>query len=208
MDLHRTTGKPDWETIKPSKRTAIQKTAAATHGIITPPNIISIIGLALVIYGVVALTQENFWIGFAALVIGRLLDIVDGLVAQATGTKSALGEFVDASIDKIGTLLTIAALFIVAPEYWILITSLLVPQVVIPFISFYKKQKKAPIHPTRQGKLSMATLWVAIAGLIAVQAVNVSITHPLAVATIFIASISTLLALYAMWQYATGRDQE
>lgn len=208
MDLHRATGKPDWETIKPADRSAIQNIAAATRGVITPPNIISIIGLGLVIYGVIALTQQHFWVGIAALVIGRLLDIVDGLVAQATGTKSALGELVDASIDKIGTILTIAVLFVIAPDYWLLITALLLPQVIIPFISLYKKQKKAAIHPTRQGKLSMASLWVAIAGLIATKALDVPMTHPLAIATIVIAATSTLLALYAIWQYTTGRDQD
>ena len=208
MDLHRSSNTPDWETIKPSKRTAIQNVAASTHGIITPPNIISVIGLALVIYGVIALTQENFWIGFAALVVGRLLDVVDGLVAQATGTKSALGEFVDASIDKVGTLLTIVALFIVAPEYWWLITALLIPQIIIPFVSFYKKQKKKAVHPTRQGKLGMASLWVAIAGLITVKAFDVEMTHPLAIATLFIAAVSTILTLYALWQYSTGKDQD
>jgi len=206
MNLHRTTGKPDWENISASKRSAIQRVAAATKGIITPPNIISLIGLGLVIYGVIALLNQEFWTGLIFLTVGRLLDIVDGAVAEATGTKSAVGEFVDASIDKIGTLLTIAVFFIAAIADWWLIALLLLPQVIIPLVIFYKRSKKVSVHPTRQGKLSMAGAWGGLVGLILIRALETTWPHPLAVIVYGIVIVSAALGLYALWQYTTGRD--
>jgi len=206
MDLHRTTGKPDWETIPANKRTAVQKLAFATHGIITPPNFISIIGLGLVIWGLAALVSGEYWTGLILLAVGRLLDIVDGVVAQKTGTKSPLGELVDATIDKIGTLLTIIALYVGAISFWWLITALLLPQVLISLLILYKRSKKINIHPTKAGKLSMATLWASLLGLILIKALALTPLHPAALIVYAISALSCGLALYALWQYATGRD--
>ena len=206
MDLHRTTGKPDWETIPAKERTSIQKIAFATHGIVTPPNIITFIGLGIVLYGLYALLQQDYWVGLIALAVGRLLDIADGLVAQKTGTKSPLGELLDATVDKIGTLLTFVVLYIAAISSWWLITLLLLPQVIIPLVSLYKKSQKKELHPTRVGKLSMASLWVSLVGLIVIAAVNLAWTHPLALFVYAVTILSTTLGFYALWQYTTGRD--
>lgn len=206
MDLHRTTGTPDWETIADDKRTAAQKLAAATGGIVTPPNIISVVGLGMVLYGLVALLQQEHWLGLVLLVVGRLLDIVDGVVAQKTGTKSPLGESIDASIDKIGTLLTVIVLYMATISQWWLITALLLPQVLISLVILYKRFKKKSVHPTLAGKLSMGALWVAIAGLIMMKALALTVIHPFSVAIYFIAAVSVGLGCYALWQYSTGRD--
>ena len=206
MDLHRTTGKPDWESISSKERTTIQRIAAATRGIITPPNIITFIGLLIVLYGLFALLVGEYWTGLIALAVGRLLDIVDGMVAQQTGTKSPLGELLDAAVDKIGTLLTIIVLFIAGISFWWLIALLLLPQLIIPFVTLYKRSKNKKIHPTRAGKLSMASLWVSIVGLILIKALALEMFHPTAIVVYVISVISFKLGLYALWQYSTGRD--
>lgn len=203
MNLHRTTGKPDWETIRVSDRTFIQNIAAATKGVVTPPNIISVIGLGLVIYGLAALFQGQYLFGIILLAVGRLLDIADGLVADVTGTKSPIGELTDATIDKIGTLLTIITLVIVGIAPLWLITLLLVPQLAISSVILYKRHKGTTVHPTLVGKLSMALVWAAITGLLllkafALGAVVISLVYT---AVIF----SALLAVVALWQYSTGR---
>ena len=206
MDLHRTTGKPDWEEVSPSKRTAIQKLAFASRGIITPPNLITLIGLIIVMYGLVALLQQLFWTGLIALAVGRLLDVLDGLVAQKTGTKSPLGELLDATVDKIGTVLTFVVLYIGGISFWWLITILLLPQVIIPFVILYKRTRNIQIHPTRAGKLSMATLWVSLVGLILIKALALTGLHPLAISVYVVSLVSTALGFYALWQYSTDRD--
>ncbi len=206
MNLHRTNGKPDWELIDVSKRTAIQRLAFATHGIITPPNIITFIGFAVVIYGLMALLQQHFWTGLIALAVGRLLDVVDGFVAERTGTKSPLGELLDATIDKIGTILTIIMFYVAGISFWWLITVLLLPQVLIPLVIFYKRSRKIKTHPTRVGKLSMASLWVSLVGLILVKAIDVTWLHPVTFIVYGISFISFALGIYALGQYITGRD--
>jgi len=206
MDLHRTTGRPDWEEVADTQRTSIQRLAAATHGIITPPNIITFAGLAIVLYGLYSLLAEQYWIGLGLLAAGRLLDVLDGVVAQKTGTKSPLGELLDATVDKIGTLLTIIILFVGGISFWWLLLALLAPQVIISLVTLYKRTQAVHIHPTRPGKLSMATLWVSLVGLIVLKALALSWTHPLSLCVYIAALTSCMLALYALWQYTTGRD--
>lgn len=204
MNLHRTTGKPDWDNVSPATRSIFQKVAAATNGILSPANIISVLGLGLVVYGLVEIINQQFWLGLVFVAIGRLLDIVDGAVAEATHTKSPLGELVDASIDKIGTLLTIITLFVANIADWWVIVILLLPQVIIPVIIFFKRRKGINVHPTRVGKVSMALVWVSVVGLLLVKALGYMMTMVFGVYVI--AVLSLVLGMYALWQYATGRD--
>jgi len=206
MNLHRTTGKPDWESIKVSQHNGFQKVAAATNGIITPANVITVIGLGIVIYGLILILNQQYWWGLILLAVGRLLDIVDGVVANSTGTKSPLGELMDAAVDKIGTLLTIIVLFIAASEQWWAILLILIPQLITPFVTLYKKKKNVEIHPTRQGKLSMATAWVGIVGLFVMKATEgASFAPALSVIVFGFVIVSFILGVYALWQYATDR---
>ena len=206
MNLHRTSAKADWEKVAPAKHNLFQKVAAATGGFVSPANVVTIIGLGIVVYGLIAILNEQYWLGLVLLAVGRLLDIVDGVVAEATKTKSPLGEIFDAAADKVGTILTLLILIIGGiTNIWIL-AALIAPQVITPFVALYKKRTNQTIHPTRQGKLSMATAWVGIVGLLVVKALNDF--QPLAVAVSIIIVISFALGMYALWQYVTGRDQD
>lgn len=204
MNLHRTSGTPDWANVKVADRNVFQNMAAATRGIMSPANVITVIGLGIVVYGLVAIMQQQFWTGLVFLAIGRLLDIVDGLVAEATHTKSPLGELFDAVADKIGTLLTIAVLFIAGVAYWWVIMALIVPQIAITLLILYKKSKGIGVHPTRQGKLSMAAAWMGIVGLLLAKALGNPAVLTAAVYAIIASSV--VLGLYALWQYVTDRN--
>lgn len=204
MNLHRTSGTPDWANVKVADRNVFQNMAAATRGIMSPANVITVIGLGIVVYGLVAIMQQQFWTGLVFLAIGRLLDIVDGLVAEATHTKSPLGELFDAVADKIGTLLTIAVLLIAGVAHWWAIMALIVPQVAITLLILYKKSKSIGVHPTRQGKLSMAAAWMGIVGLLLAKALNNPAVLTAAVYAIIASSV--ILGLYALWQYVTDRN--
>lgn len=206
MNLHRTGKLAEWESVSADKRTIIQTIAFKTKGIVTPPNIITVIGVGLVVYGLIALLQESYWIGLASLIVGRLLDIADGLAAEATKTKSPLGELFDATADKIGTILTIIALFIGNFTFWWILVALFLPQLLIALVSIHKKRQKAPIHPTLAGKLSMATLWAALVGFILAAALDSGTFGALSILSYIAAGWSTVLAITALWQYSTEKE--
>jgi phosphatidylglycerophosphate synthase len=162
MDLHRVGKRPDWELIAPDKRNVWQRLAASTKGIITPANVTSVAGAALVGLGLWRICFDDITWGLILITIGRTADILDGAVAQATGTKSNVGEALDASIDKITV---IAAL-------GIFIGTGIVPLVAAAFIavrnsanislSLLAKAHKKILHPSRAGKLAGGLEWVSL----------------------------------------------
>jgi phosphatidylglycerophosphate synthase len=203
MNLHRTSAKPDWENIPASQHTMVQKLAAATKGYLTPPNLITVIGLGIVIYGLICILNQSYWAGLLYLAVGRLLDIADGMVADQTGTKSPLGEIFDAAADKIGTILTIVVIIFTGITYWWVVVALIIPQVIIPLVSYYKRRKGIKVHPTRAGKLSMGLTWAGIVGLLVLKALGEPIIFAFGIYIII--GLSLVLGLYALWQYSTDR---
>lgn len=204
MNLHRSSSRPDWESVDPSDRNLFQKIAAATGGFLTPANIVTIAGLGIVVYGLWCVLDQRYWEGLLLLTIGRLLDIADGVLADQTKTKSPLGELLDAVADKIGTFLTIFVLFVSNVTDWWIVLALILPQFLIPFVIVHKRRRGISVHPTKSGKISMAAAWVGIVGLLLVKALNEPVLLTYGIYAVITASI--LLGFYAMWQYATGRD--
>ncbi len=204
INLHRTSKDPDWKHIKPARRNLFQHVASATNGIVTPANIISVTGFLVVLGGLAAVTSEYFWLGFVLLVAGRLLDIVDGYVADKTGTKSPLGEMVDTIIDKVVTFLTVLVFIVNGVSEWWIIVGLALPQLLIALLILYKRQKGVVVHPTIYGKFSMGLAWAGIGGLLLLKAIEGPRDISLIVFSVVGASIA--LGMYALWQYASGRD--
>lgn len=102
MNLHRAGRIADWEKKDPSRRSKVQKIAAATGGIVTPGNVVSALGAGFVAAGLIDVYKdEKVRRGVWKIGIGRAFDLVDGFLAHRTETKSPLGEAVDATIDKL-----------------------------------------------------------------------------------------------------------
>lgn len=101
MNLHRVGEKADWADVPHEKRTFLQKVAALTRGAVTPGNVVSLVGLGLVASGLRDVAKGDTLKGTIKMGIGRLCDNVDGAVAHATHTKSAVGEALDVAIDKV-----------------------------------------------------------------------------------------------------------
>jgi cardiolipin synthase len=200
MKLHRTTGRPDWEDIAPSSRNIWQKLAFASHSYVTPGNLITLIGLGLVAAGLLSLYRGKFWFGLAAITIGRGFDLLDGWAAEYTGTKSPLGEAFDAGADKLGTFMTLLAVGMAQLAPWWLLGILAMPHLLIALIAFRAVRRGRSLHPSLLGKLSMAAAWIAILGLILVQAAGLTADS---VAVIVIYGLA--LASGAMGTYAAAR---
>lgn len=162
MSLHRAL-RSDWSAVAPQERNIWQRWAAVSHGVFTPGNIISVTGGALVIWGLVLLSRNGLITGSGAIIIGRLCDLLDGLVAEHTKTKSPLGEFVDATIDKI---LIVLALFVLVNHELIPIavgTLMFIHAAYMIGLATIARDIKAPLHPSRSGKLATAFEWLSVA---------------------------------------------
>ena len=205
MNLHRAK-KADWDNVSPEEYNVFQQLAVATSGFLTPANVITVIGLAIVIFGLAVILQGHFLAGLLLLAFGRLLDVADGFVADVTKTKSPVGELFDAAADKAGTILTILVLFFAGVGVWWLILALIVPQIVILIVVYMKRRKAIRVHPTRQGKLSMALAWVGVVALLVNKELGGYV--PLVVATYVIILASLMLGCYAIWQYTNGKNQD
>jgi phosphatidylglycerophosphate synthase len=159
MDLHRSL-RSDWSNITPQERNIWQRLAAASYGVFTPGNVISVVGGITVIYGLYLFYKNQLIDGCGAIVIGRLCDLLDGLVAEHTKTKSPLGEFVDATVDKI---LIVLALFVLVNLGLIPLlvgTVLFIHACYMIGIAAVARIKRISIHPSASGKYATAFEWV------------------------------------------------
>jgi phosphatidylglycerophosphate synthase len=200
MNLHRTTGKPDWAGIRQQDYTYWQLLAVATRGFVTPGNIITVLGLGLVVYGLVVLLGGQYWLGGSLIVIGRLLDLVDGWAADMTRTKSPLGELFDATADKLETVAAIIVMYIAQLAPWWLLSSLLLPHVVIAVISLVARMCGIELHPSRAGKVSMALLWLGLFGFVGHRLYEGS--SVITVGVYGIVAVTLITTVYATIEYA------
>lgn len=201
MDLHRAKSTADWESVPAVNRNIWQRLAANTYAVVTPGNIFTILGLLLIIYGLCAIIWEDYWLGFATLVVGRLCDVLDGWLAAYSGTKSPLGEFFDATVDKLTTAAILVTYLLSSLTNWVVLTALTIPQLVIAFIAFRAWQHKSRLHPSRVGKLSMAAAWVSLLGIVLIQAVPASIALELSLVTYLFVGLSVVLSTWAIYGY-------
>lgn len=164
MELHRASKIPDWEKIPVNEQNIFQKIAAKTGGVATPGNAVSVAGLLLTHSGLMNIKNGNKIRGTTEVVVGRAMDIVDGYVADKTGTKSSVGEKFDATIDKI----------LMADALWLLHKKEIVPtkaavligvqNVVNTVATGVAMLRSNELHSSREGKITTVLQWAAIGG--------------------------------------------
>lgn len=203
MNLHRIDGQPEWANIPKSKQNIWQRVAVRTNGIVTPGNIVTITGLCVVVFALQQLAIAHYWVAAAALAAGRMLDIVDGLLADKTGTKSPFGELLDATVDKIGTFLTGVVFVISAIAPLWLILAVLLPYIATTLIVFYAHFARVRLHPSQVGKIGMAVAWVSLVGFVIAKAAHAPLgSSVLGLAVSFLAMLAAGMATFATAQYA------
>ena len=161
-NMHRTGKLADWELTDSTKWNKYQKVADRTNGIITPANLISLAGLALTIRGARNIAKKNDVKALTQIGLGRALDIADGFVADKTGTKSPLGEAVDATFDKLAVASCLPALYkrqIINREF---AGALAIQNITNSVFTVVAKLRIQEIHPDKSGKDSAFKSWVAV----------------------------------------------
>jgi phosphatidylglycerophosphate synthase len=140
--------------------------AAATHGVVTPGNAVTTAGTGLTLYGLGLLANGDVKPALISIATGRIADVLDGLLAHATHTKSPLGEALDAGFDKVQTA---AALVILTREGIVpppAAAALAIGQVAIFGFSAIAKNRGHEIHPALSGKYAMGLGWAAMIGCV------------------------------------------
>lgn len=208
MNLHRAGNAADWDTTPRHKRNFWQRIAARTGGVGTPGNVLSIGGFCLVALGLWIVAAHGVWEGTLLVALGRLADILDGIIAHYTGTKSPLGRALDATLDKIGAL---AALAVFGADnimpLWIAI-AILVQNIATIAVGIYAPWKRVVLNPSKEGKLAAAGFWVTIVLFVVTQLISESHfanwRSPIFAASYVLGIASLILGTYATVGYAAA----
>lgn len=64
------------------------------------PNMVTVIGFLITVAAALLVAQGRLLIGGLVLILGAVLDMLDGAVARATGKGSDAGAFLDSTLDR------------------------------------------------------------------------------------------------------------
>lgn len=152
----------DWHDVKGEERNIWQKLAFRSYGTLTPANFVSLVGAALAIYGLLLVLNSEIVSGLLLLTIGRIADLLDGIIAEYTKTKSPLGELVDAVADKL--VIAFAVIVFAALELvpWPIVILIALQNVFTGLAVVIGRLRNIRIHPSKYGKYSTALAWVTL----------------------------------------------
>ena len=137
--------------------------------------------------------------GLITIAAGRLCDLIDGRLAEATQTKSPLGEKLDAGIDKLETVATVVILLISGVVAMWAAVVLFVPQLAIAMLAYGVMQRGKRLHPSKAGKASMALIWMALTGFVLLATLKGSIGLIADVTYILVYILVGLSSLTGIW---------
>lgn len=200
--IHTLKDKADWEYISPRNYNTWQKIAVATRGFITPGNFASLLGFALVILGLSELVDRHFFIGSILLALGRLCDLLDGTLAEYTGTKCQVGEILDTGTDKLAIFLSLIVLALndLTPAY--IVVAILGLNIASVSISLIARVRRIVIHPSKAGKFFTALSWVVIISYLYSYAVS-GVAQDILRVVAYISFVGTIgLGLFALAGYS------
>lgn len=208
LDLHRVGKRPDWELVAANRHNVWQRIAAGTKGVLTPANVASVTGAVLVVIGLWQVVADNLLVGFILIAVGRAADILDGAVAHATGTKSNVGEALDASIDKIVVIAALGVLVGTGIVPLLAAGLMVVRNSANITLSLLAKAHKKVLHPSRAGKLAGGLEWVSLllfvlSAFAAEQASN-AIEDGSFVLAYAMLGVTLALGIKAIKEYGTG----
>lgn len=169
VKLHTSFNHSDWSVTNSADWNLWQKIAAATHGIITPGNIVSCSGAILVLIGLFHLTHDVTLSGVLLVATGRLADAIDGYIADKTKTKSLIGEAIDSTMDKLVAIATLIIIFAYELLPLVVIFVIALHTITNSLIAIIGRLRKARLHPSLLGKLATFMMWLTILGFLTTE---------------------------------------
>ena len=140
--------------------------------VFTIPNLISVTGAALVMHGSEKIDTAE---GLAECAVGRLADVLDGIVARMTGQTSNTGAALDATTDKI----VMAKILYemnkkgLAPKHVLGTVAVLNSiNAAATGIANLRSDEKAETRPTKSGKVGLAMETAALVAYAAAELVD------------------------------------
>jgi CDP-diacylglycerol--glycerol-3-phosphate 3-phosphatidyltransferase len=108
---------PAW--VKEAGRAVLRPIVGVALALRITANTVTVIGLLITAAAAILITQGWLVVGALILIIGSLLDAVDGALARATGGGTPFGSFLDSTLDRVGEAilyLGVAGYFLTASE--------------------------------------------------------------------------------------------
>lgn len=163
MNLHLTNGDAQWRSVPEHQRNSFQRVAEETNGLATPGNAVSVAGGALVLSGLYDIAHgDKSFKGVFKIGAGRLADLIDGTVAEKTGTKCPTGEAVDAVVDKV----VLAAALPIMAHKDVMPTNaagvIFAQNLGNSIFSAIAKARGEQLHPTKEGKFATFGQWAGL----------------------------------------------
>ena len=146
--------------------------------VLTVPNLISVAGAALAIHGSEKINTAE---GLAECAVGRLADVLDGIVARMTGQTSNTGAALDATTDKIvmAKILYEMNKKELAPKYVLGTVAVLNSiNAVATGIANLRSKEKAETRPTKSGKVGLAMETAALVAYAAAELADKRTDNP------------------------------
>lgn len=119
---------------KPVAEKTLQPVAKVLRGI--NPNALSALGLIFPVLFFVLLMNEMYWWALVVFVFNAA-DMLDGMVARATGRVTAFGGFLDSTIDRFADFTVIAAFAFAGLAEW----SLIAPLIMLTYLISYMRSR-------------------------------------------------------------------
>ena len=96
--------------VRPRVTRFLEPIGSALASLGVSPAVMTILGLAVVVAGSVVIANGDLAVGAVILLVGALLDGLDGAVARASNSVTAQGAFLDAAFDRLGEIAAFAGL--------------------------------------------------------------------------------------------------
>lgn len=159
-------GGGEWDRVEPQKQNIHQRIASKTNGWLTAANVVTTAGAAITAAGMTDWLRGNNKRGTVLMGLGRGLDLLDGVIAQRTGTTSDKGAALDAGFDKLLAASFLGGAVKTGDMPIAEATAHGLQQARIFRESVLIKNAGGEPNPSEYGKRGMAALWLRAGGIV------------------------------------------